>query len=121
MKALHQHGVAHRDIKPANILMDGDQRFILADLGGSRLFWKNVSQEERTRRQLSVEQVQDLEESETGEVNQFAGTPDFMAPEVWLEYDSYNTAADIWSAGMVGWNALVGRVSYGTSSADRYR
>ncbi|KAJ3483513.1 hypothetical protein NLI96_g6266 [Meripilus lineatus] len=112
LKALHQHGVAHRDIKPANILMDGDRRFILADLGGSRLFWKNVSEEERTRRQLSVEQVQDLEESETGEVNQFAGTPDFMAPEVWLEYDSYNIAADIWSAGMVGWNALVGRLPW---------
>ncbi|KAJ3482666.1 hypothetical protein NLI96_g6838 [Meripilus lineatus] len=112
LKALHQHGVAHRDIKPANILMDDNQRFILADLGGSRLFWKNVSQEERTRRQLSVEQVQDLEESETGEVNQFAGTPDFMAPEVWLEYDSYNIAADIWSAGMVGWNALVGRLPW---------
>ncbi|MFA4987700.1 MAG: serine/threonine-protein kinase [Candidatus Brocadiia bacterium] len=36
LEHLHQHGIFHRDLKPENIFIDGDQAFVIGDLGISR-------------------------------------------------------------------------------------
>ncbi|XP_020222848.1 phosphoenolpyruvate carboxylase kinase 1 isoform X2 [Cajanus cajan] len=79
----HRLGVAHRDIKPDNILFDEDSRLKLADLGSAELF------------------------SEGQPMSGVVGTPHYVAPEVLAGRD-YNEKVDVWSAGVVFYQLLVG-------------
>lgn len=114
MKALRQRGIVHRDIKPANVLIDtkSTRRFIVSDLGIISLFWKNISDEERSIGALTDERLKAMEEMEMEKDDEFTGSPEFMAPELWVDGEAYSYAADVWSAALVGFFALVGRVSH---------
>ncbi|HXG61588.1 MAG TPA: serine/threonine-protein kinase, partial [Planctomycetota bacterium] len=84
----HAHGVVHRDLKPANVLLEPDGRVVLTDFGLARL----VGGEDLTR---------------TGAV---VGTPHYMAPElVRGEGHRAGPAADVWSLGVMLYEALSGR------------
>eukprot|EP01062_Namystynia_karyoxenos_P064668 TRINITY_DN576_c0_g6_i1.p1 TRINITY_DN576_c0_g6~~TRINITY_DN576_c0_g6_i1.p1 ORF type:complete len:599 (+),score=181.54 TRINITY_DN576_c0_g6_i1:75-1799(+) len=76
---LHNNGVIHRDIKPDNILTDKRGNVKLADFG------------------VSAEA-----EGETGEVHGFAGSPVFMAPELFEDSASAieGEPTDVWSFGI---------------------
>jgi serine/threonine protein kinase len=75
----HQRGVLHRDLKPANILIDGDGKPLVTDLGlAKRLDSEGVTQ--------------------TGIV---MGTPGFMAPEQAAGRKDVTTAADVFSLGAI--------------------
>lgn len=69
----HASGVIHRDIKPENIMLTGTNQVRLIDFGLSK---------------MSKQYINDI-----------AGTPYYMAPEV-LE-GSYKEKADIWSLGVL--------------------
>jgi eukaryotic-like serine/threonine-protein kinase len=87
---LHKHGVVHRDLKPENILLQSeDGRPFLTDFGIATLLTSEQSRAEVVRRY---------------------GTPDFMAPEQLVgDWDS-DHRSDIYSLGLVGFNALAGRL-----------
>jgi tRNA A-37 threonylcarbamoyl transferase component Bud32 len=86
---LHGRGLVHRDLKPANVLLEGDSPRI-ADFGLARLL-------ESCQQTLTA-----------------AGTPVYMAPEAW---DGERSAAtDLWSAGVLLYELLAGRVPF--SGAD---
>jgi hypothetical protein len=78
---LHGRGLVHRDLKPANVLLEGDNPRI-ADFGLARLLHS-------CQQTLSV-----------------AGTPAYMAPEAWEGERS--ATADLWSVGVILYEALVG-------------
>ncbi|MEW5961391.1 MAG: serine/threonine-protein kinase, partial [Chloroflexota bacterium] len=86
----HRQGVIHRDIKPSNILLDKDNRVLIADFGLASIVGGDT--------QLTGE----------GEV---LGTPDYMAPEQ-IEGTPVDIRADIYSLGVVVYEMVTGRLPY---------
>ncbi|QRV88801.1 cytokinesis protein sepH [Ceratobasidium sp. AG-Ba] len=85
---LHQSSVVHCDLKAANILTTKNGNVKLSDFGVSL----NLTAMEK--------------------VNEVAGTPNWMAPEV-IELKGASTKSDIWSLGCVIVELLTGRPPYG--------
>nr|AAI34811.1 Zgc:158623 protein [Danio rerio] len=83
---LHNNNVVHLDLKPQNILLTsesplGDIKIV--DFGLSRLL------------------------SNSHEVREIMGTPEYVAPEV-LNYEPISTATDMWSIGVLVYVMLTG-------------
>lgn len=85
---LHPHGIVHKDVKPDNILVSRGGDCYLCDFG------------------LTVF----LEDFPEGMEMPAAGTPAFMAPELFfpMKPTRYDTKYDMWSAGMVGFELACG-------------
>lgn len=97
---LHARNIAHRDIKPENLLLDADNKIMLADFGLSVC----VAEENAVTR---------------------AGTMDYMAPEVLVcplkrlptDYKdrkdlAYSTKVDSWSIGVLAFELIAGRTPF---------
>lgn len=85
LEHLHRNvGVVYRDLKPENILLDADGHVLLTDFGLSKVA---VDGNHRCR--------------------SMTGTLEYMAPEVLLQ-ESYGTAVDWWSFGILGFDLLTG-------------
>ncbi|EYC09452.1 hypothetical protein Y032_0060g3126 [Ancylostoma ceylanicum] len=97
---MHSQKVVHRDIKPANIFLDLHCVLKLGDFGCSV----------RLRDQATV----------YGEIAEYAGTVQYMAPEVLTyggmaedgRYRGYGRAVDIWSIGCVVLQMSTGRAPW---------
>jgi serine/threonine-protein kinase len=88
----HQAGVIHRDIKPENIfLCDGD---------GGEMFVKVLD--------FGIAKREEHASSKTT-TGQVVGTPYYMSPEQLLGEPPLDTRTDIWSLGVVAFEALTGR------------
>ncbi|CAM9245255.1 unnamed protein product, partial [Pylaiella littoralis] len=83
LQYLHGLNVIHRDIKPENLLLDKAGNLRLCDFG-----W-------------SIE-VADYDTRQT-----ICGTQDYLAPEMLMERP-YTTSVDLWAAGVVTYEFLVG-------------
>ncbi len=92
LAATHRIGVIHRDIKPGNILMRGDHALI-ADFGIARIADKRSTM-----------------------VGTVIGTAHYMAPEQLLGGD-IDHRADIWSTGVLLYQALTGRQPFDGANA----
>ncbi|KAL6718788.1 hypothetical protein ACLMJK_003022 [Lecanora helva] len=85
LEHLHQNvGVVYRDLKPENCLLDAEGHLLLTDFGLSK---EAVDGEHRCR--------------------SMTGTVEYMAPEV-IQQQSYGTAVDWWSFGILGFDLLTG-------------
>jgi len=80
---LHARGIAHRDIKTQNVLLSAHLEVKLCDFGLARM-----------RSELN-----------TG-VMQSAGTPNYMAPEIFAQ-KAYTERVDVWAYGIMLWEAMV--------------
>jgi tRNA A-37 threonylcarbamoyl transferase component Bud32 len=91
LAAAHAAGLVHRDIKPGNImLVPGPPGAKLLDFGVAKLGDPSAAEEELAR---------------TGD-NLILGTPAYMAPEQILAPASVSGAADVYSLGVVMYEAL---------------
>lgn len=89
---LHRRGVLHRDLKPSNVLVvEGVVK--LLDFG------------------LSVMS----EQAPTGEV---AGTPNYMAPELWTG-QAATKQSDLYAFGVIAFRLIAGQLPYNASSIQR--
>jgi formylglycine-generating enzyme required for sulfatase activity len=90
----HEEGVIHRDIKPANVMVDRRGRVKVADFGLARVIERSG------------------EEFDTTGTGVVLGTPNYMAPEqkCGLRVDH---RADIYSVGVMLYEALAGQVPHG--------
>ncbi|BBO81625.1 hypothetical protein DSCO28_21910 [Desulfosarcina ovata subsp. sediminis] len=82
----HAKGIVHRDIKPSNILITRDNTAKLMDFGIAML----------------------VEEDRSGR-HSVAGTPAYMSPEQITNPESTDFKSDIYSLGIVMYQALVGK------------
>jgi serine/threonine protein kinase len=90
IRELSKNGIVHRDLKPENVLLEDSGRLRLLDLGLAV-----APKSERTR--ITAEGLA-------------AGTPAYAAPELFLgKFRDATTAADLYSAGAIGYHLLTGR------------
>ncbi|GAA6033964.1 hypothetical protein JCM8097_000431 [Rhodosporidiobolus ruineniae] len=84
LDCLHQMDVVYRDLKPENILLDCTGHLVLCDFGLTKL---NMGEDERT--------------------NTFAGTPEYLSPEV-ITGGGYTRTVDWWTLGVLVYEMLSG-------------
>ena len=104
LEAAHAHGIVHRDLKPPNVWMIDE-----AYGGGVRLLDFGFA---KLARSVPITGVDDI-----------AGTPTFIAPEVFLQGSSKADArADVYSLAVLFYRVLAGRVPFqGNSMVDLLR
>ncbi len=81
----HDHALIHLDVKPANLLLDGEDRLMLADFGVSTL----------------------LDGYTHASLHCYVGTPVYTAPEQWLEQP--RPASDQYALAITCYQLLTGR------------
>lgn len=95
LKYLHSAGVIHRDLKPSNILVNENCDLKICDFGLARIQEPNM----------------------TG----YVSTRYYRAPEIMLTWRKYNEKVDMWSAGCIFAELLLGEPLFpGTNHIDQF-
>jgi eukaryotic-like serine/threonine-protein kinase len=89
----HAHGIIHRDLKPQNVLINGEGRATVTDFGIARAGASEITQ--------------------TGSV---MGTAQYLSPEQ-AQGLEVTAASDLYSIGVILYEALTGRVPFEGDSA----
>lgn len=92
---LHAHGIIHGDLKPENILITEDGEVKVLDFG--------------------IAKIHSLKPSGLS----FAGTPSYMSPEHKQSVDDLTFSSDIYSLGIITYELLTGKLSYGVVNLDK--
>jgi len=78
LEYLHKNKIIYRDLKPENILLDANGHITISDSGLSKIAFEKGNSR-----------------------NSFAGTTEYMAPEVLLDEAGYSYLAEFWSLGVL--------------------
>lgn len=96
---LHQRGIIHRDLKPSNILVDGAGHVKLIDFGICTAMDRDPGMTLGTR-------------------DGVLGTPLYMSPEQLLQPGLADTRGDVYAAGIVLFELVVGRLPWESTTRD---
>ena len=91
----HRNGIVHRDLKPQNVIVDGEGKAVVTDFGIARAGVSEITQ--------------------TGSV---MGTPHYLSPEQAQGFD-VTAVSDLYSIGVILYEALTGRVPFEADSRRR--
>ena len=89
----HRHGVIHRDLKPQNVIVDDEGKATVTDFGIARAGASEITQ--------------------AGSV---MGTPHYLSPEQ-AQGQAVTAVSDLYSIGVILYEALAGRVPFEADSA----
>jgi len=103
LKYLHANSIAHRDLKMENILVKTTNR---ASTDSLSPFTAKITDFGLAEKQ-SVGTMSGRREF----LEQFCGTPVYMAPEI-LRKQSYSLNCDIWSLGLIIYEAITGKFAF---------
>lgn len=122
----HRHGlIAHRDIKPENIMVDNYNKVFLIDFGIAKLKYTKFECKSNllgNKNSRITEKFMKYRQSITGFSTlpgQNIGTPQYMAPEHFVDMHELDERADVYALGIVLYEMLCGkRPFYGETFAD---
>ena len=98
LNCAHEKAILHRDIKASNVMVDSSGRALLTDFGIAR-------------------QAGDEQAASLGRV---IGTPEYMSPEQYIDSDKVDHRSDVYSAGILLFEMLTGRLPF-QGSQDELR
>lgn len=105
----HSHGVVHRDIKPENILIGPYGEVLLLDWGLAKVWDKEGTQTTLDPDEpVAMESRIDSDLSMTGH-QKLQGTLFYMSPEQIKKHPDIDSRSDLYSLGVVLYEALTGR------------
>jgi len=93
---LHRHGILHRDLKPENVVIPADGRVRVLDFGLAQ--------------PLDAAVLAGEADDEDDDFD-LAGTPPYMAPELWLGRPP-GPASDVWALGVLLYELVEGHQPY---------
>ncbi len=105
LECAHSHGVIHRDIKPENILIGPYGEVLLLDWGLAKV-WDQQGKESDFENELPQSDPQDP--GMTGH-QKLQGTLFYMSPEQLQRDPNIDSRSDIYSLGIILYEALTGR------------
>jgi len=134
LQLAHDQGIIHRDLKPSNIMVlevAGKQVPTLLDFGIAKVRNDLAAALTASMPPLPGRDLATTPEPATGGplatpeplTPPFAqiGSPAYMAPEQWADAAAVGRAADIYSLGIVAYEALTGDPPFVADSDDEYR
>ena len=117
VRAAHERGIVHRDLKPSNVMVieDGGLFPKLLDFGIAR-----ASNEVALAEPVEPAPEPEAHDYRLTSSGSMLGSAPYMAPEQWKNARDAGPAADIYSLGVVAYEALTGRRPFFASTADDY-
>ncbi len=105
LQCAHSHGVIHRDIKPENILIGPYGEVLLLDWGLAKV-WDKKGKQSPIEDEIPIGNIEDP--AMTGH-QKLQGTPFYMSPEQIARDPDIDSRTDIYSLGIILYEALTGR------------
>ncbi|MBI4703325.1 MAG: protein kinase [Deltaproteobacteria bacterium] len=129
LEEAHRHGVLHRDLKPENVVIPPDGRLRVVDFGLAKRVGDAPREplppadEGPAASHRSAEIEAEITRDSLLKLSRHSkaglkGTPQYMAPEQWLQMES-SGATDVWAMGVMLFELVTGRLPFDYAALTR--